>query len=65
MKGVLLYSYDPQATIQLLTESFGYTKVAEEDQIVRLTSSAAVGGVIDVHLHPEKEGWEVMGRYIM
>lgn len=36
--------------------SFGYTKVAEEDQIVRLASSAAVGGVIDVHLHPEKRG---------
>ncbi len=29
---------------------------AEEDQIVRLASSAAVGGVIDVHLHPEKRG---------
>ncbi|WP_339202722.1 ring-cleaving dioxygenase [Bacillus sp. FSL K6-1366] len=56
MKGVLLYSYDPQATIQLLMESFGYTKVAEEDQIVRLATSAAVGGVIDVHLYPEKRG---------
>lgn len=65
MKGVLLYSYDPQATIQLLTESFGYTKAAEEGQIVRLTSSATIGGVIDVHLHPEKEGWEVMARYTM
>lgn len=56
MKGVLLYSYDPQATIQLLTESLGYTKAAVEDQIVRLTSSAAIGGIIDVHLHPEKRG---------
>ncbi|KAF1679943.1 MULTISPECIES: ring-cleaving dioxygenase [Bacillus] len=56
MKGVLLYSYDPQATIQLLTESLGYIKAAQEGQIVRLTSSAAIGGVIDVHLHPEKRG---------
>ncbi|MCY9091470.1 ring-cleaving dioxygenase [Bacillus mojavensis] len=56
MKGVLLYSYDPQATIQLLVESFGYSKVAEEDQIVRLKSAAAVGNVIDVHLQPEKRG---------
>ncbi|PLR90153.1 ring-cleaving dioxygenase [Bacillus halotolerans] len=56
MRGVLLYSYDPQATIQLLEESFGYSKVAEEDQIVRLKSAAAVGNVIDVHLQPEKRG---------
>ncbi|MEC1291450.1 ring-cleaving dioxygenase [Bacillus mojavensis] len=56
MQGVLLYSYDPQATIQLLVESFGYSKVAEEEQIVRLKSAAAVGNVIDVHLQPEKRG---------
>lgn len=33
MKGVLLYSYDPQATIQLLTESLGYSKALKKTRL--------------------------------
>ncbi|WNV78023.1 ring-cleaving dioxygenase [Bacillus atrophaeus] len=56
MKGALLYSYAPEATIQFLIEKFGYNKIQEEDQIVRLKSAADIGNIIDVHLRPEKRG---------
>ncbi|KXZ21705.1 ring-cleaving dioxygenase [Bacillus nakamurai] len=56
MRGVLLYSYRPEATIRFLTESFGYSKIGEENQIVRLQSEAAVGHIIDVDLAPKESG---------
>lgn len=56
IKGALLYSYAPEATIQFLIEKFGYNKIQEEDQIVRLKSSADIGDIIDVHLRHEKRG---------
>lgn len=52
----MLYSYAPEATIQFLIEKFGYNKIQEEDQIVRLKSSADIGDIIDVHLRHEKRG---------
>lgn len=64
IKGALLYSYAPEATIQFLIEKFGYNKIQEEDQIVRLKSSADIGDIIDVHLRPEKEDQAVMAPFI-
>ncbi|MED0772262.1 MULTISPECIES: ring-cleaving dioxygenase [Bacillus] len=56
MRGVLLYSYRPEATIQFLMERFGYSKTGEENQIVRLQSEARIGHIIDVDLAPKEAG---------
>lgn len=56
MRGVLLYSYRPEATIQFLIERFGYSKTGEENQIVRLQSEARIGHIIDVDLAPKEAG---------
>ena len=65
MRGVLLYSYRPEATIQFLIERFGYSKTGEENQIVRLQSEARIGHIIDVDLAPKEAGTGGYGQFIM
>ncbi|TCI27230.1 ring-cleaving dioxygenase [Exiguobacterium sp. SH3S2] len=46
--GATLLSKDPEATVRLLTELFGFTKTGEDSEWVRLIASADYGNVIDV-----------------
>lgn len=46
--GATLLSKDPEATVRLLTELFGFTKVGEDSEWVRLVGEADYGNVIDV-----------------
>ncbi|TCI39244.1 MULTISPECIES: VOC family protein [Exiguobacterium] len=46
--GATLLSKDPEATVRLLTELFGFTKTGEDSEWVRLEGEADYGNVIDV-----------------
>ena len=46
--GATLLSKAPDETVRLLTELFGFERVAEDDEWVRLKGSADYGNVIDV-----------------
>lgn len=46
--GALLYSTDPDSTIETLQETMGLKKVAEEDGLVRLQAYGDIGNIIDV-----------------
>ncbi|WP_028273186.1 ring-cleaving dioxygenase [Atopococcus tabaci] len=46
--GAVLYSTQPESTVQTLTETMGLEKVAEEGIYIRLKSSADIANIVDV-----------------
>lgn len=46
--GAVLYSTDPEATIETLQETMGLEKVVEEDGLTRLKAYGDIGNIIDV-----------------
>lgn len=46
--GATLLSKDPEATVRLLTELFGFETVGEDSEWIRLQATADYGNVIDV-----------------
>lgn len=46
--GATLLSKDPEGTVRLLTELFGFERFAEEEEWIRLKGTAGYGDVIDV-----------------
>lgn len=46
--GAVLYSTDPNSTIETLQETMGLEKVAEENGLVRLKAYGEIGNIIDI-----------------
>mgnify|MGYP003305156263 CR=1 FL=1 len=46
--GAILYSTDPNSTIETLQETMGLEKIAEEDDLIRLKAYGEIGNIIDV-----------------
>ncbi|SDQ27346.1 ring-cleaving dioxygenase [Carnobacterium viridans] len=46
--GAILYSTDPNSTIETLQETMGLEKIAEEDDLIRLRAYGEIGNIIDV-----------------
>lgn len=54
--GAVLYSHNPEATIETLTDTMGLTRFKEENGIVRLKAAGELGNLIDIPLETIKEG---------
>lgn len=54
--GAVLYSANPEATIQTLTDTMGLSRLTEEGSVVRLKAIGDLGNTIDIPLEAEKPG---------
>lgn len=54
--GAVLYSANPEATIQTLTDTMGLSQLSEEDSVVRLKAVGDLGNTIDIPLEIEEPG---------
>lgn len=54
--GAVLYSANPEATIQTLTDTMGLSRLTEEGSVVRLKAIGDLGNTIDIPLETEKPG---------
>lgn len=54
--GAVLFSGNPKATIQTLTDTMGLTYLTEEDGVVRLKAGGDLGNIIDIPLEAERPG---------
>lgn len=54
--GAILYSANPEATIQTLTDTMGLSRLTEEGSVVRLKAIGDLGNTIDIPLEAEKPG---------
>lgn len=54
--GAILYSANPEATIQTLTDTMGLSRLTEEGSVVRLKAIGDLGNTIDIPLETEKPG---------
>lgn len=54
--GAVLFSGNPKATIQTLTDTMGLTHFSEENSVVRLKSEGELGNTVDIPLEAESPG---------
>lgn len=54
--GAVLFSGNPKATIQTLTDTMGLTHFSEENGVVRLTAEGDLGNTVDIPLEAEAPG---------
>lgn len=54
--GAVLYSSNPEATIQTLTDTMGLSRISEEGAVVRLKAVGDLGNTIDIPLEAEDPG---------
>lgn len=55
-KGVTLNSYRPEATIRFLEDQFGYRKIGEDGDYVRLEIAGTIGNRLDVKINGQTRG---------
>lgn len=54
--GAVLYSLKPEDTVKTLTDTMGFTKVGEEDGLIRLKSEAEIGNTVEVPVEAVPNG---------
>ncbi|EXJ23045.1 Glyoxalase family protein [Alkalibacterium sp. AK22] len=54
--GATLYSTNPEATVETLTETMGLKKLGEEDRVLRLKTNGDLASIIDIPLDPVMAG---------